>query len=137
VTCLPKDRRTLLEPEHPNLSLRRQCELLEVNRSSIYYKEKSEILTPQRLAFLRVVDEIYTRYPFFGTRQMADYLNKQSYEDIKRHHTRWAYEKLGLQSVAPGPQTSQPHPEHKVYPYLLRGVKITAVNQVWSDLPPF
>lgn len=129
---MPKDRHILLEPDHPHLSLRQQCKLLEINRSSIYYKPRPHQLSVEQLALLRIVDEVYTQYPFFGTRQMAQYLNQQGYEDIKRHHTRWAYEKLGLQSVAPGPHTSQPHPTHKIYPYLLRDVEITAVNQVWS-----
>ena len=122
----------MLEPDHPDLSLRQQCRLLEINRSSIYYKSLPQQLSVEQLDLLRIVDEVYTRYPFFGTRQMAQYLNQQGYEAIKRHHTRWAYEKLGLQSAAPGPHTSQPHPEHKVYPYLLRDVEITAKNQVWS-----
>lgn len=129
---MPKDRRMLLEPDHPQLSLRQQCHLLEINRSSRYYKPKRQPLSVDQLDLLRIVDEIYTRYPFFGTRQMAQYLNLQGYEGMKRHRTRWAYEKLGLQSVAPGPHISQPHPEHKVYPYLLRNVEITRINQVWS-----
>jgi putative transposase len=81
-----------------------------------------------------VVDEVYTHYPFFGTRQMASYLKKHEdgWKHIKRHHTRWAYEKLCLQSVAPGPHTSKPHPEHPIYPYLLKNAVITAPNQVWS-----
>jgi len=130
--CLPKERRILLEPDHPDLSLRQQCKLLEINRSSIYYRALPQQLNVEQLDLLRIVDEVYTRYPFFGTRQMAQYLNQEGYDDIKRHHTRWAYEKLGLQSVAPGPHTSQPHPAHKVYPYVLRDVEITAINQVWS-----
>lgn len=130
--CLPKDKRILLEPDHPYLSLRQQCQLLEINRSSIYYKPQEPSLSMGQLNLLRLVDEVYTRYPFFGTRQMAQYLNQEGHEEIKRHHTRWAYDTLGLQSVAPGPHTSQPHPEHKVYPYLLNNIDITAVNQVWS-----
>ena len=63
---------------------------------------------------------------------MSQYLNQEGHKEIKRHHTRWAYETLGLQSVAPKPHTSQPHPEHKVYPYLLNNVEITAINQVWG-----
>ena len=122
----------LLELEHPDLSVREQCRLLGVNRSSIYYKPQAQQPSIEQLDLLRLVDEVYTRYPFFGTRQMAQYLNQQGYDAIKRHHTRWAYEKLGLQSAAPGPHTSQPHPGHKVYPYLLKDVEITAINQMWS-----
>lgn len=130
--CFPHDRRFLLDPEHPDLSLRAQCQLLEVNRSSVYYKPKERSYTVEQLELLRTVDEVYTQYPFFGTRQMALYLNRQGYDAIKRHHIRWAYEKLGLQSVAPGPHTSHPHPAHPTYPYLLRDFEINRVNQVWS-----
>ena len=72
-----------------------------------------------------------SKHPFFGTRQMSGYLKLNGY-CFERHHIRWAYEKLGLRSLAPGPHTSKPHPEHKVYPYLLRGLSIDSPNQVWS-----
>lgn len=122
----------MLEPDHPHLSIRQQCKLLEINRSSVYYNTKPKNFNTEQLSLLRMVDEIYTKYPFFGTRQMTQYLNRQGYIEIKRHHLRWAYEKLGLQSVAPGPHTSQPHPENKKYPYLLKNLDINRINQVWS-----
>ncbi len=131
--CLPNDRRGLLERAHPHLSLSRQCELLEVNRSNFYYIPKGpEDMSKEKLSLLRLTDETYTLYPFFGTRQMSSYLQRNGYVDIKRHHTRWAYERLGLQATVPGPHTSKPHPEHKIYPYLLRGFEVEAPNQVWS-----
>lgn len=102
------------------------------NRSSIYYKAQTPSLSMGQLNLLQLVDKVYTQYHFFGTRQMAQYLNQEGHKEIKRHHTRWAYETLGLQSVAPGPHTNQTHLEHKVYPYLLNDVEITAINQVWS-----
>jgi len=130
---LPDDRISLLEPDHSKLSLRKQCELLAVNRSNFYYAKKdSAAISDDKLSLLRLVDEIYTKYPFFGTRQMADYLRLQGRKEIKRHHTRWAFEKLGLRSIAPCPNTSKAHPQHKLYPYLLRGFKVTRPNQVWS-----
>lgn len=86
----------------------------------------------EKLSLLNLVDETYTEHPFMGTRMMAVYLQLQGHESIKRHHTRWAYEHLGLRACAPGPHTSQPHPEHKIYPYLLRNYTITEPNQVWS-----
>ncbi len=131
--CLAKDRYRLLEPAHPELSIRRQCQLLDINRSSYYLGPRQpKKIDDRRLALMRLVDEIYTKYPFFGTRQMRDYLQLNGRGDIERHHIRWVYEKLGLKSLAPGPHTSKPHPEHKIYPYLLRGLPITAPNQVWS-----
>lgn len=122
----------LLEPGHSELSLRWQCKTFGINRSSLYYKSTSALgLKEDKLALLRLVDEIYTEYPFFGTRQMASYLRLNG-ENFERHHIRWAYERLGLRSLAPGPHTSRAHPEHEIYPYLLRGRAIEAPNQVWS-----
>lgn len=127
--CSIDDRRRLLEPNHPVLSLRQQCALLDVNRSSVYYTPR--VRDETQLALARTVDEVYTEYPFFGTRQMTDYLRTKGYT-VNRSQIRGVYERLGLRSVAPGPHTSQPHPEHKIYPYLLRDVAITVRNQVWS-----
>jgi putative transposase len=83
------------------------------------------------LALLRVLDEVYTRYPFFGSRQMTRYLRAEGH-DVGRTKIRGIYEQLGLQASCPGPHKSQPHPEHKKYPYLLRNVAITEKDQVWS-----
>ena len=80
---------------------------------------------------MRVVDEIYTKHPYFGSRQMANYLRLNGY-NVGRSKIRSTYEHLGLQAACPGPHTSKPHPEHKIYPYLLRDVDIVECNQVWS-----
>ena len=89
-----------MEPEHPILSLRRQCELLDINRSSIYYKPVNvSVRDDKRLSLMHLVDSIYTEYPFFGTRKMASYLQLNGNRDIKRHHIRGIYEQLGLRSV--------------------------------------
>lgn len=134
MTCLPSDRRSLLEPSHPELSMREQCCLLEINRSSVYYRrsKQNHDKDDEDLELLNLVDETYTEYPFMGTRMMAQYLQLHGHKNIKRHNTRWAYKKLGLRACVPGPHTSKPHPEHMVYPYLLRGVNIRRPNQVWS-----
>lgn len=129
--CSVADRRHWIEPDHACLSVRQQCELLELNRSSIYYTPMQKILSAEQLALLRLTDEIYTQYPFFGTRQMSDYISMH-HHPCKRHETRWAYEYLRLHSLAPGPHTSKPHPEHKIYPYLLRDVEIVRPCQVFS-----
>ena len=126
-----QEKIAMLEPEHPQLSMRWQCQTLGISRSNLYYQPQTQGLSDEKLALLRLCDETYTAHPFFGTRQMSDYLQLQGY-DIERHHVRWAYEKLGLRSLAPGPHTSTPHPEHKVYPYLLRGVKARAPKHIWS-----
>jgi putative transposase len=126
---LAGDRKLLLEPDHEGLSIRRQCELLDINRSNIYYVKR--VPGEEELKLMRKVDEIYTKYPFFGTRQMVSYLRLRSY-DVGRGQIRGIYEQLGLRATCPGPHTSKPHPEHKVYPYLLRDVAIVSRDQVWS-----
>lgn len=125
------DRRSWIESNHPSLSVRRQCELLNLNRSSLYYTPKAKRLSDEQEDLLRLVDEIYTKYPFFGTRKMADYISLHHHKCL-RHQTRWAYGQLGLMSLSPGPHTSQPHPEHKTYPYLLHDFEVNRPCQVFS-----
>src|SRR3989338_11208847 len=103
------ERLSWVETKHPLLSVRQQCALLDLNRSSIYYTPRPKIFSDEQLALLRLADEIYTKYPFFGTRQMSYYMSLHNHP-CKRHETRWAYEHLGLRSVAPGPHTSKPQP---------------------------
>lgn len=127
--CLCEDRRKLLEPDNPSISLRDQCLLLEINRSSYYYEPKH--IDEATLALIGLVDKIYTKHPCFGSRQMSNYLRLNGY-DVGRSKIRSIYEQLGLQAACPGPHTSKPHPEHKKYPYLLRDIEITKRDQVWS-----
>ncbi len=130
--CFSGDRKTMLEPNHDTLSIRRQCELLDINRSNVYYTRRA--VDADTLSLMKVVDETYTRYPFFGTRQMVNYLRLQG-QEVGRARIRSIYEKLGLCALCPGPHTSKPHPEHKVYPYLLRDIDVVANDQVWcSDI---
>ncbi len=123
--------KTWIEPNHPLLSVREQCRILNVNRSNIYYTPREKVYSDEQLSLMRLVDGIYTRYPFFGTRQMSDYITLHHHA-VKRHEIRFVYETLGLQSTAPGPHTSRSHPLHPTYPYLLRNLSITRPNQVWS-----
>jgi putative transposase len=125
------ERRHWVEAKHPILSVRQQAQILGLNRSVIYYRPRLKQLSEGQLGLLRLVDEIYTKPPFFGTRQMSDYISASHYP-CKRHETHWAYEQLGLQSVAPGPHTSRPQPEHTVYPYLLNDLEIVHPCQVFS-----
>jgi putative transposase len=125
------ERRKLIEVGHPMLSVREQCQLLDLNRSSLYYMPQSRALGDEQFLLLKMVDEIYTKYPFFGTRQMSSYISLHHYP-CNRHEVRWAYERMGLRSVAPGPHTSRPHPEHKIYPYLLGNIEIVRPCQVFS-----
>jgi len=125
------DRRTLLEQSHATLSMRQQCALLNIHRSGVYYKSQVAPKDEAKLALMRVVDEVYTQYPFFGTLKMASYLRTKGYS-VEREQIRSIYSCLGLHSLSPGPHTSKAHPEHKIYPYLLRGVEVSTVDQVWS-----
>jgi putative transposase len=125
------ERFALLEPKHLQLSVRQQCDLLKINRSSYYYNPRP--IDDETLFLLRTVDEIYTRYPFFGSRQMTSYLKAHDYGNYGREKIRTIYKRLGLMATCPGPHTSTPHPQHKKYPYLLRSVEIKHCNHVWSS----
>ena len=113
----------------PQYSIRRQCRLAGISRSVIYSEPASE--TEANLALMRLIDEQYMRHPEFGYPRMTDWLRDQGH---KVNHKRIArlMRLMGLQAITPGPHTSKPAPEHKIYPYLLRGVNIDRVGQVWS-----
>ncbi len=115
------------EPGEP--SLRKQCELLSLNRSTLYYKPKGE--SQENLTLMRLLDEQYTRTPFYGVIKMTHYLRTMGYH-INEKRVRRLLRKMGLHAVYPAPKLSQRHPEHSVYPYLLRDVKVEQCNQVWS-----
>jgi len=125
------ERRSWVEPNNLDLSVREQCKILDLNRSNVYYTPRAKMISEEELGFRRLVDEIYTRYPFFGTRKMSDYITMH-HHPADRYQVRKVYEALGLKSTVPGPHTSKPHPENKIYPYLLGDFKITAPMQVWS-----
>jgi len=120
----------LIEREECSLvSVRRQCELLCLSRSSFYYEPVS--VSPGDQALMNQIDEIYTKYPFYGARRMSREL-KACGSFIGRKRTGRLMRLLGLEAVFPKRNTSKPHPDHPVYPYLLRGVSILRANQVWS-----
>ncbi len=113
------------------LALTRQCELTGVNRSTAYAPHLAAKPDEQELTLLALIDVEYTRRPFYGSRKMVIYLRGLG-NVINRKRVQRLMGLLGLIGMAPGPNTSRPHPEHKVYPYLLRGVVVTRPNQVWS-----
>jgi len=86
--------------------------------------------TAENLALMRLIDEEYTRHPFYGSRKMRDWLQRQGYA-VNRKRVRRLMRKMGLESVAPKPNTSRPAPQHKIYPYLLRALQIERADQVW------
>ena len=109
----------------------RQCELAGVSRATVYAQRASKPTGEQDLELLRLIDEQYTRRPFYGSRKMVTFLKTCGHRGNRKRVQR-LMRILGLAGMAPGPNTSRPHPQHKVYPYLLRGVVITKPNQVWS-----
>jgi putative transposase len=121
--------RRLVEPEHSEISVRRQCDLLGVNRSGLYYQPTGE--SEENLKLMRLMDEEYTRHPFFGSRRMATWLCSQGHE-VNRKRVSRLMEVMGMEALYPKPKLSQPGEGHKIYPYLLKGVEVTRVNQVWS-----
>ena len=123
-------RRTWIERDG-ELAVSRQCALAGVTRSWVYGASGSEALEESDLMLLRLIDAQYTRRPFYGSRRMVVYLKEQGHT-VNRKRVQRLMRILGLAGMAPGPNTSKPHPEHKIYPYLLRGVAITRPNQVWS-----
>lgn len=123
-------KRAMIEVDHPNLSIRRQCELIGLNRSSYYYQPAAE--TELNLTLMRLLDEQYLKTPFYGYPKMTVHLRELGYP-INRKRVARLMKLMGLQSVAPKPNTSQPRKEHKIYPYLLQDVKIERINQVWSS----
>jgi len=128
------DKRGAVEPGHPQLSIARQCALLGLSRASYYRGEPLAQDQTENLMLMRLIDEEYTRHPFYGSRKMAFWLRRQGYR-VSRKRVRRLMRRMGLQSVAPKPATSQPAPAHPVYPYLLRGLAIERPNQVWcSDI---
>jgi len=119
----------MVDPEQPELSVRRQCELLKVSRSGLYYKP--EPTSPDELALMRRIDELHLKYPFYGSRKLSDVLRKEGREANRKRIQR-LMRVMGLEAMVPKPNTSEPHPEHVKYPYLLRGLAISRVNQVWA-----
>jgi putative transposase len=108
----------------------RQCQLLGLARSSLYYQPQGE--SERNLHLLRLLDEQYTRTPFYGVPKMTEWLRAQG-EVVNEKRVRRLLRQLGLEAVYPKPHLSNPLVGHRIYPYLLRNVAITRVNQVWSS----
>ena len=118
----------MIERNYENLSLSRQCTLLGLNRSALYYTPVGE--SAANLALMRRIDELYLQYPFYGARQMVRHLAREGVT-VGRHRVRRLLRLLGLEAIYRKPRLSVANPEHRVYPYLLRGLTIDRANQVW------
>lgn len=121
-------RKEMVAPDHQKLSITRQCELVDISRSSWYYGVLGE--SSENLELMRTIDEQFMEEPSWGSRQMARHLRRKGYW-VNRKRVKRLMQKMGLMAIYQKPNTSKPHPEHKIYPYLLRGVEITKPNHVW------
>ncbi len=123
----------MIDASYPKLSIVRQCELLNLNRSSYYWNladKKQTTKDEYNLLLMRLMDELYTKYPFYGSRKMASHLRRLEHP-VNRKRIRRLMKKMGLVSVAPKPNTSKARKGHKIYPYLLGSLDIKEANHVW------
>jgi putative transposase len=125
----PQLKRSLVEVGHPQLSLHRQCELLGLARSTFYYEPVPE--TQENLALMNLIDKQYTKHPFYGSRKMTVWLQGEGHL-VNRKRVQRLMGLMGLVAIYPKPRLSAADRQHKIYPYLLRGVSIVRPDQVWS-----
>ena len=119
----------MVDPAYQNLSVIRQCRLLNINRSTYYYKKRP--IKPIDLKLMELIDKQYLKTPTWGSRSMRNYLRRLKYR-VNRKRIQRLMRLMGLEAIYPKKKTSRPHPDHKVYPYLLRNMKIDRSNQVWA-----
>lgn len=121
---------TLVERGHPELSVREQCELLQLNRSSVYWQHKPKV-TAEDIVVMNAIDKLYTKRPFYGVRRITDNLEIPA---VKVNHKRIArlIRIMGIEAIYPKPNLSKGDKEHEIYPYLLRELPITHPNHVWG-----
>lgn len=118
----------MIERDHA-LALTRQCQVLEISRSSQYYRPVA--VSQADLALMRAIDELHLAHPFYGSRRLRNALGDQGFK-VGRRHVQTLMDKMGIEALYPKPRLSEPHPGHKVWPYLLRDLAITRPNQVWA-----
>jgi len=122
-------RRAAVDRRHPSLSVVRQCRLLDISRSGLYYQPVG--ISEEDLTLMKLIDRQYLAIPFYGARKIAAWLKSQGHR-VNRKRIRRLMQIMGLKAIYRRPRTSQPAPGHKIYPYLLSGMKITRPNQVWA-----
>jgi len=118
----------LIDKTNRGISISRQAELLGISRSGIYYKP---VVDPYNLLLMRLIDEQYTRTPFYGSRKMTALLERNGYS-VNRKRVQRLMHQMGLKAIYPRPNLSKANSEHKIYPYLLRELEIDKLNQVWG-----
>ena len=118
----------MIDRKH-KLPLSRQSIIVGISRSSLYYKAVP--INERDLKLMRLIDEIHLKHPFMGSRSIRDQLQEKGYQ-VGRQHVSALMKKMGIAALYRKPRLSKPHPDHKVYPYLLRGLEITSANHVWA-----
>ena len=118
----------MIEREH-DLPVARQAKVLNISRSSVYYRAR--LVSSEDLSLMRRIDELHLERPFAGARMLRDFLNREGVA-IGRRHVATLMKRMGIEAIYRRPNTSKPAPGHKIYPYLLRGVKVERPNQVWA-----
>lgn len=119
----------MIDPSHIDLGIASQCRLLNISRSSFYYKKKP--VKPEDLELMRLIDEQYLKTPCWGSRSMRNHLRRLGYK-VNRKRVQRLMRIMGIEAIYPKPRTSRPHPQHRVYPYLLRDLTVESPNQVWA-----
>ena len=117
-----------MKQDHPDLSVRRQCSLLSLARSGLYCKPRGE--SAENLKFMEIIDRQFLETPWYGSRQMVRHMPREGHR-CGRHRVRRLMKLMRLVPIHQEPRTSPRHPEHRIYPYRLRGPAITPPNQVW------
>jgi putative transposase len=118
----------MIDPEH-DLSIQKQAEVLDISRSSVYYRPRP--VSESDLWLMRRIDELHLNYPFAGSRMLRDLLSQQGLE-VGRRHVRTLMRRMAIEAIYRRSNTSKPAPGHRIYPYLLRGLAVTRPNQVWA-----
>ena len=118
----------MIDRDH-QLSISRQAKLLNISRGSVYYRPKP--VSERSLALMRRIDELHLEHPFMGARMLRDQLNRMGFK-VGRKHVSTLMKKMGIEALYRKPRTSKKHPNHVIYPYLLRGKLINRANQVWA-----
>ena len=129
----PAKKRAMIERDHPELSISQQCKLVRLSRSAFYYTSVG--INADTLAMMKEIDRVFTKYPFFGSRQIAAYLRREG-TVVGRHCVRRLMTTMGLEAIYKRRRTSQPHPKHPVYQYLLRKWRKTAQTGSSAQILP-
>ena len=119
----------MIENDHAKIPIYRQCELLDLSPSSFYYEPRGD--DSQNDLLMRLIDEEYTRHPFYGYPRITVWLRSQGH-DVNKKRVARLMRLMGLQAIVPGPHTSAKHPGHKIYPYLLNDIEVLRPDQVWA-----